>query len=96
VTAYRRYRFDRTDPKPRAICDRCGFEVARPELREQKEFRGGDAPVGIGILVCGACYDQPQPFFARPLIKRDPTPVRDPRPIPPIVLASGDIDDVGG
>lgn len=91
----RRYRFSRSNPEPRAVCDRCGFEVAHSELREQKEYRGGDAPVGTGVLVCGGCYDQPQPFFARPLVKNDPVPVRNPRPIPPIINATGVIDDIG-
>jgi hypothetical protein len=76
----RKYVYNSIDPQPRAICDRCGFQVAHNELREQKEYRGGDTPVGIGILVCGACYDVPQPFYARPLIKNDPIPVRNPRP----------------
>lgn len=81
-----RYKFSWNDHKSRAICDRCGFTVAHRDLREQLEFRGGDAPVGTGILVCGSCYDEPQPFFARPLIGRDPTPVKNPRPVPPAIL----------
>lgn len=79
----RRYVFNRRNPQPRAICDQCSFEVERGELREQMEFRGGDAPVGTGVLVCSDCYDVPQPYYARPLIKGDPTPVRNPRPPAP-------------
>jgi len=86
----RRYTFNRRNPQPRAICDRCGFEVERPELREQLEFRGGDAPVGIGVLVCSDCYDAPQPFYARPLVKNDPTPVRNPRPPQTILVSDND------
>jgi hypothetical protein len=78
------YRFSRSNPDPRAICDRCGFEVNHSSLSEQVEYRGGEAPVGIGILVCPACYDKPQPYFARPRVKNDPTPVTNPRPPIPL------------
>lgn len=81
----RHYHFNKSNPQPRGICDRCGFQWERRALSEQKEYRGGDSPVGIGILVCPPCNDQPQPFFARSLVKQDPTPVFMPRPPPPDV-----------
>lgn len=79
----RYFRFNKTNPQPRGICDRCGFQWERRELREQTDYRGGDTPVGVGILVCPVCFDEPQPFFARPRVKQDPTPVYMPRPEPP-------------
>ena len=97
----RYYHFKKNDPQPRAICDRCGFQWERRQLTEQLEYRGGEQPVGIGILVCPTCNDEPQPYFARPRVKRDPTPVPFPRPEPPIVevpiwiLATSDWNDDG-
>jgi hypothetical protein len=76
----RLYRFNKMNPVARAVCDRCGFIVAHNTLREQMDFRGGDAPVPTGILVCPKCEDKPQPFYARPLVKNDPVPVENPRP----------------
>jgi hypothetical protein len=76
----RRYKFSGTGTPPRAICDRCGLLTYHTDLVEQADFRGGDAPVGTGILVCKECNDVPQPYYARPIIKQDPYPVRNPRP----------------
>ena len=76
----RKFKFDRHDPQPRAVCDRCGLQVSRQTLRKQTDFRGGDAPVDTGLLVCVACFDEPQPYYARAKVGRDPEPVKNPRP----------------
>lgn len=73
-------RFSASDPRAIAICDGCGFLVQHNHLREQKDFRGGSTPVGLGIWVCASCQDQPQPYFSRQLLRPDPVPVRNPRP----------------
>lgn len=80
----KRYKFRKSDPQVPAICDRCGMRVEHRDLREQTEYRGGDSPVGIGVRICGGCFDEPQPFFARPITGTDPTPVRNPRPPVPM------------
>ena len=79
----RLYRFDRRNPVPRAVCDQCGFIVRHTDLRMQMDYRGGDAPVPQGILVCPKCYDKPQAQNARPIIKQDPYPQENPRPAVP-------------
>lgn len=86
----RKYKFSGTNTPPRAICDQCGLLTYHTDLVEQRDYRGGDAPVGIGILVCPECNDVPQPFYARPLVKSDPTPVRNPR----TPGASGELNDI--
>lgn len=65
-----------------AQCDRCSHWVQRSSLREQLEFRGGTAPVGTGIFVCGHCYDVPNPLGALnvEVLRQDPIPVINPRP----------------
>jgi hypothetical protein len=73
-------RFDQRDPHAIAICDGCGFLVQHNHLREQRDYRGGSTPVPLGIWVCASCQDQPQPYFARQLLRPDPVPVRNPRP----------------
>lgn len=44
------------------------------------EFRGGSAPVGTGLMVCGTCDDVPNPYFSKQVLAPDPVPVRRPRP----------------
>ncbi len=73
-------RFDASNPKAIAICDGCGFLVQHEHLREQKDYRGGSTPVGLGIWVCATCEDKPQPYFRRQLLRPDPVPVQHPRP----------------
>lgn len=65
-----------------AQCDRCSHWVQRSSLREQLEYRGGTAPVGTGIFVCGYCYDVPNPQGALnvEVLRQDPVPVMNPRP----------------
>lgn len=75
-----RPRYDQTSPQAVAICDGCGFRVQHNHLREQRDYRGGSTPVGLGIWVCASCQDVPQPYFARQLLRPDPVPVRNPRP----------------
>lgn len=75
-----RPKFDARDPRGIAICDGCGFLVQHSELREQKDYRGGATPVGLGYYVCKSCYDVPQPYFRRQLLRPDPVPLQHPRP----------------
>ncbi len=75
-----RPRFSASDPQALAICDGCGFLVQHNHLREQKDYRGGSTPVGLGTWVCASCQDMPQPYFSRQLLRPDPVPVRNPRP----------------
>lgn len=73
-------RYNARDPQAIAQCDGCGFRVQHNHLREQKDYRGGSTPVGLGLWVCASCEDVPQPYFARQLLRPDPVPVRNPRP----------------
>lgn len=72
--------FDPKNPRAIAICDGCGFLVQHDELREQKDYRGGSTPVGLGIWVCGTCLDRPQPYYKKQVLPPDPVPVDKPRP----------------
>lgn len=72
--------FEANNPRAIAICDGCGFLIQHTELREKRDYRGGSAPVGLGIYVCASCDDVPQPYYRRLLLKPDPIPVQNPRP----------------
>jgi len=71
--------FDAKSPRALAICDGCGFMVQHETLREKKDYRGGSAPVGLGLYVCASCDDVPQPYYRRQLLRPDPVPVDNPR-----------------
>lgn len=72
----------RGNPDAQAQCDRCSDWVQHSSIKEQLEFRGGTAPVGTGIWVCGRCYDVPNPQGALnvEVLKQDPIPVINARP----------------
>lgn len=65
-----------------AQCDRCSCWVEHGSLREQTEYRGGTAPVGNGVMVCGRCLDRPNPqgSLNTQVLKQDPEPVLKARP----------------
>lgn len=73
-------KFDQRSPHGLAICDGCGFLVQHSHLREKMDYRGGTTPVGLQLRVCASCYDVPQPYYRRLLLKPDPIPLRNPRP----------------
>lgn len=73
-------KFDARNPQGLAICDGCGFLVQHNTLREQVDYRGGTTPVGLQIRVCQTCYDVPQPYYRRLLLRPDPVPLQNPRP----------------
>ena len=75
-----RIRIDVKDPRGLAICDGCGLPTMHYSLREKREYRGGMAPVGTGLMVCAQCDDRPQPYFKRQVLRPDPVPLRKPRP----------------
>lgn len=62
-------------------CDGCGFVVHWDELREQKDYRGGSVPVGLGWFVCRTCFDAPQPYYRLQVLRPDPVPLKHPRNI---------------
>lgn len=68
------------DPKGFAICDGCGLPCMHNDLRPHTDYRGGMTPEPDGLMVCGACDDQPQPYFQFQLLGPDPVPLQNPRP----------------
>jgi hypothetical protein len=68
------------EPVGFAICDGCGFAVMYTDLRPHMDYRGGINPVPDGLMVCGSCDDQPQPFFQLQVLPPDPVPLSNPRP----------------
>ncbi len=70
----------RHNPQGVAVCDGCGIVVPYYDLVEQKDFRGGNTPVGVGIRVCSMCYDTPNEQLKLQVFKPDPVPLRYPRP----------------
>lgn len=67
------------NPRPFAICDRCGGVWNHDRLAFQPKFAGADV-VRTSKLVCKPCTDRLNPNLRAIRIERDPTPVYDPRP----------------
>lgn len=83
----------RHNPQGVAVCDGCGIVVPYYDLQEQKDFRGGSTPVGLGYRVCSMCYDTPNEQLKLQIFKPDPVPLRYPRPDLPVdfsLLAQND------
>lgn len=74
----------RHNPSGVGVCDGCGIVVPYEDLQEQKDFRGGSTPVGLGYRVCSMCYDMPNEQLKLQVFKPDPVPFRYPRPDPTI------------
>jgi hypothetical protein len=68
------------NPRARGICQGCGLECYRDEMQEQRDYRGGSAPVPTGVWKCRRCIDVPQPYFKKQVLPPDPVPVRKPFP----------------
>lgn len=67
----------------RAICDRCGFEYKRAELKME----------WTNLLVCCGCYEDKHPQL-EPHVGDlgDPYPVDNPRPAEPVEAMNPDDD----
>lgn len=77
---YRIPRYDRNDIQPRGQCAHCNIWTLRKDLREQDDYRGGQAPVGLGFFVCPRCYFKPNPQGAIQTLPPDPEVVELPWP----------------
>lgn len=62
-----------------AICDRCGFQYNRTDLKWQFEV-GGFKLYNKRLLVCNRCLDIPQQQFSSLALPPDPLPILNPRP----------------
>ena len=74
-----RFKVDRTNPRARGVCDRCGFQYQLMDLRWQYEWAGPRLQ-NLRLLVCETCLDKPQPNIKTIVIPPDPVPVLNPRP----------------
>ena len=73
-----RYRVDPTNPRARAVCDRCGFWYQLQDLNWQWEWTGPRLQ-NLRIYVCDPCLDKPQPQLRLIILPPDPIPVLNPR-----------------
>jgi hypothetical protein len=78
---------DPRDPRAAGVCDRGGEVRRRSELRPEMRW-AGNRLVETGFLVCAQHIDRPHPQDRVLILKPDPVPIRDPRPMtempPPI------------
>jgi len=74
-----RAQIDRTSPRAKAICDRCGFMYQHHDLQWQFQWQGPKLQ-NLRILVCSECLDTPQQQLRSIIIPPDPIPVQNPRP----------------
>jgi len=73
-----RFRVDATNPRARAVCDRCGFHYQLQELNWQYEWTGPRLQ-NLRWYVCEPCLDKPQPNLKTFIYPPDPIPVLNPR-----------------
>lgn len=73
-----RYRVDRTQPRARGVCDRCGFQYQLTELHYQYQWAGSRLQ-NLQRRVCENCLDIPQEQLRAIILPPDPLPVEDPR-----------------
>lgn len=73
-----RYQVDPTNPRAKAVCDRCGFMYQLQELRWQFEWVGPRLQ-NLRLYVCPPCLDKPQPNLKTFVYPPDPVPVLNPR-----------------
>ena len=67
-------------PEPIGICDYSGFAFNRSQLNKQMEWRG-DNLVWTGFMVGTPFLDEPSPQNRPPVVKNDPKPVKNARPV---------------
>jgi len=72
-------RVNPTQPRAFAICDMCGFQYLRDELRGEVQWMGRQLRP-TGHLVCPKCWDFPNPTLRPIALPADPVPIRQPRP----------------
>lgn len=68
-------------PQALGICQRCGFQYQRVQLRDQTEYQGFDLQQ-TGIWVCPDCWDIPNENLTSIILPPDPMPVYLPFPEP--------------
>lgn len=68
-------------PRALGICQRCGFQYQRVELRNQTEYQGLDLQQ-TGTWVCPDCWDIPNENLKAIVLPPDPMPVYLPFPEP--------------
>lgn len=72
---------DIIDPKPFAICDRCGILYNQEDLVWQLDVRGAQLQ-NTQLLVCRFCRDEPAIFTVPQILPADPLPVHNSRSEP--------------
>lgn len=73
------YRVDPSNPRAKAVCDRCGQHWQLSALVWQYEWSGPRLQ-NLRIFVCPPCLDKPQINLKTFVIPPDPVPVFNPRP----------------
>ena len=68
-----------TNPRARAVCDRCGQIWQHNQLIWQYQWQGPKLQ-NIRLLVCPPCYDTPQEQLRTIVLPPDPVPIFNARP----------------
>lgn len=72
------FHVDPTNPRARAVCDRCGQHWQLSELVWQYQWTGPRLQ-NLRVFVCPPCLDKPQPNIKTFVYPPDPVPVINPR-----------------
>jgi hypothetical protein len=77
-------KIDPSNPAALGVCDDSGFVFNHKDLVKQLEWRGNNL-VWNGLMVGPPYVDKPQEQNRPPLVKADPYPVKNPRPVVPYI-----------
>lgn len=72
------YKVEPSNPRAKAVCDRCGFWYQLSTLNWQYEWTGPRLQ-NLRIFVCESCLDKPQINIKTFIYPADPVPVLNPR-----------------
>jgi hypothetical protein len=78
MRAYSHYKVDPTNPRAKAVCDRCGQHWQQLELMWQFQWVGPRLQ-NLRWFVCPPCLDKPQPNLKTFVYPPDPVPILNPR-----------------
>jgi hypothetical protein len=74
------------DPRAAGVCDRGGEVRRHAELKREMRW-AGNRLVPTGFLVCAQHMDMPHPLDRVMLLRPDPVPITDPRPMLDFIAA---------
>lgn len=89
-----RARVSSRNPQAFGVCDRCSMWYNHIDLKWQYDWAGASL-INKRILVCDACYDEPQQQLRAIALPADPVPIVNPR-VEPYLYDEADYRQISG